>query len=171
MNQWRLWVLAVSMSILAQGASNDPVVPVVPTVLFLSREADPYLAPKPEVPTMANIRAIVNAARTILKLDASKNPEYSENVVILDEGNCWFVSFHARGNGNVRFEHAGKDVDNSAYFLVNTNAGVYLDKKSLTKAKRGPRRPIQSLPLISPTGEQVKGAGLVVESGEAQPNH
>lgn len=168
MNRCAGWLLMLSMAIAAQGASNDRVVPVVPTVFFLSRETDPYRAPKSETPSMANVQEIVSAARKILKLDTS---EHFENVVILDEGNCWFVSFHARGNGNVRFEHASKDADDSGYFLVNTNAGVYLDKQSLTKAKRCPGKPIRSLPLISPTGEQVKGAGLVVEPGEAQSNH
>lgn len=160
-------LLLLSVLYAAPAVENDRIVPILPTVFYLSRASHPYDLTETERPTIANTKEIIRAARKLLVLDDS---EHFENVIILDEGGCWFVSFHARGNGNVRFRDGLQGSENSSIFLVDTNAGIYLNKKSLTRAKRGPPNPVQSLPLVSPMGERVKGIGFVVQPGEALPD-
>jgi hypothetical protein len=150
-------------SIAAIGVSDETPVPVDPTVFFLSREADPYRASKEEIPTLANIQLIIDAARKILKLDPYPS-KFFENIIILDEGDNWFVSFHARGNGNVRFLNPKSNhdaTDASGYFSVNPNAGVYLTKSNLAAIHHSLEKPIRSLPLISPMGEKIQGLGYI----------
>lgn len=159
-------VLAVAFT--ACGNSNDSVVPVTPTVFFLSREANPYRASDSERPMSGDLQLVVDAARKILVLDDS---DHFENIIILDEGDCWFVSFHARGNGKVRFERTAQDADDSGYFLVNTNAGIYLNKKDLARAKHVPENRIRSLPLVSPIADRVQGLGLVVGPEDDESKH
>jgi hypothetical protein len=168
MNPCLAWAVLFSMTVIARAASNEPVVPIVPTVFFLSREVNPYRVSDAEVPTMANVGKIVEAARKILRLEPNLS-EHFENIIILDEGDSWFVSFLARGNGNVRFSKLTPTLattDATGYFMINTNVGVYLSKNGLTRAEHGPAVPIRSLPLISPMGERVRGLGLVVEPGD-----
>ncbi|HRE84292.1 MAG TPA: hypothetical protein PLN52_24830 [Opitutaceae bacterium] len=136
---------------------------VVPTVFFLSRSSDPYRGTEQFKPTMKGIQSIVDAAEKALKLDLKANPQYFENIIILDEGDNWFVSFHARGNGNVQLvTDTGINSEASGHFLVNTNSGVYLSKASLSKVETPPASPILALPLISPAADGVKGLGTVI---------
>jgi len=148
--------IAISLSIGAE-QPKPALIPVLPTIFFLSREADPYLStlPSGEKATTENTGVIVTAAQKFIRVQ-SNPPERWENIIILDEGDSWFVSFHARGNGNLRPDYG------SGYFLLNSNAGIYLDKKTLLKSKKIPSRPIRSLPLISPLADGVMAPGSVV---------
>jgi hypothetical protein len=171
-NRKRVVAATLMLVSLASAVLGDTVCPVLPTVIFLSREANAYRPTMGAKPTMSDVGLIVEAARKVLKLSPYPSERF-ENIIILDEGENWFVSFHARGNGNVKLNQssasAGKTGD-SGYFLVDTNAGVYLDKKSLAKSSTFcvVQKPISCLPLISPMGERVQGIGFVAEPDDKQ---
>ena len=169
MKKWQiLAVAAISTASLTLGAFGDEPSPVTPTVIFLSREPNAFhpSSGSSETPSMSDVGTIIDAASRALKLKPYPS-EYFENIVIVDEGENWFVSFHARGNGNVKppkTAAAGK-TDGSGYFLEDTNAGIYLEKKNLTRARSVGviAKPISCLPLISPMGERVQGLGTVIK--------
>ncbi|MBE7538845.1 MAG: hypothetical protein HS122_10565 [Opitutaceae bacterium] len=162
MSRFIVFAVIFCLTNFAQDSRKVDYVPIYPTVFFLSREAFPFRDGRTSRPTLENVGRIIQAARNILILDDS---EYFENIIILDEGNSWFVSFQAVGNGNVRKRNSERDANDSALFSLNTNAGIYLDKETLTLAKRGPEKPIRSLPMISPAGERNQGHGYVFGPG------
>jgi hypothetical protein len=152
-----LVVLTIAGSLSFGAEESKPLLaPTLPTIFFLSREGNPYLStlPNGEKATTTNVSTIVAAALKLTQIQ-SNPPEAWENIIILDEGEYWFVSFHARGNGNLQ------PANMSGYFLMNFNGGIYLDKKTLLKASKIPARPIRSLPMISPLADKVMAPGYI----------
>ena len=159
-------ILLITSFMSAEDAGRYKYVPSIPTIFFLSRVDEPYFnSPPNEQPTLENARRIVSAAAHELGLKPYPSMSW-ENVIILDEGACWFVSFHERGNGNLQAVDVAGDAASfeTSVFLVNLNAGIYLDKVTLKRPdpSRLPKRPILSLPLVSRSGDTGAGPGIVV---------
>ena len=155
-------LLFSSFAFASEKIQNAPR-PKLPTIFFLSRVKWPYDSAPGQRPTINNAERIVAAALHQLKLNPYPS-DYWENIIILDEGKCWFVSFCARGNGRVqKLMDDGKLVDASGMYSVDMNAGIYLDKMTLKPPESSglPRMPIRSLPLVSPSGDIGQGSGYV----------
>jgi hypothetical protein len=166
----RLSVLAgLLMTLAGHGAVPADGGPVAPTILLLSRAAAPSRTADADPPTLPQAQAIIAAARKILRQEPKYLPESHEHIVILDEGDCWLVTFHARGKSHVKLASTAANSGASSSVLLNTNAGVYLHKRDLTRARRGPRNPVRSLPVLSPPDDIVQGPGLVVLPLEPAP--
>ena len=167
-------LLMVTSFVSAEGAGRYRYVPSIPTIFFLSRVYSPYFnSPPSEQPTLENAQRIVSAAAHELGLKPYPSMSW-ENVIILDEGACWFVSFHERGNGNLQaVSIAGdeKPFDVGSVFLDDLNAGIYLDKLTLKRPdpSKLPKRPILGLPLISGSADTGRGFGIVVLGKQSTP--
>lgn len=166
-------LLLITSFMSAEDAGRLKYVPNLPTIFFLSRVDSPYFnSPPNEQPTLENARRIVSAAAHELGLKPYPSMSW-ENVIILDESACWFVSFHERGNGNLQAVdkvYGGKPF-NVGVFRYDLNAGIYLDKLTLKRPdpSKLPRRPILGLPLISRSGDIGKGFGIVVLGKQKSP--
>ena len=167
-------LLLITSFLSAEGADRYKYVPSIPTIFFLSRVYSPYFnSPPDEQPTLENARRIVSAAAHELGLKPYPSMTW-ENVIILDEDACWFVSFHARGNGNLQaVSIAGdeKPFNASGLLQKDLNAGIYLDKVTLKRPDPSqlPKRPILGLPLISGSGDTGRGFGIVVLGKQSTP--
>ena len=167
-------LLMITSLVSAEDAGRFKYVPNIPTIFFLSRVDAPYVnSPPNEQPTLENAQRIVSAAAHELGLKPYPSMRW-ENVIILDEGACWFVSFHERGNGNLRaVDTMGveKSFNASGVFLKDLNSGIYLDKVTLKRPdpSKLPKRPILGLPLISGSADTGRGFGIVVLGKQSTP--
>ncbi|MDF7802151.1 hypothetical protein P4C99_21950 [Pontiellaceae bacterium B1224] len=114
-------VVVMGCSRSSEYLSNYPA-PVVPTVFAFSRSRELLIGAERE--------KIIDAAKKhLFGQDSLGN---FENIVIIDEGDSWYVYFGLRGNGS--FEQTNKRFFSIIYDGVTA---VYLDKDSLKEKNIG----------------------------------
>ena len=149
-----IYIILVSMLLCSCGQRLDPfrgMEPEKPTIFYLGKTSN-----------IPDVEAIVFAAAEESFENDEEDWRFFENVIIYEADECWTVSFHARGNGNLKRSFSSFLVG-ELEIVDGVHVIVYLDKETLM-AISAPSDSIRFAPLVTPELFELYRKQLLIKS-------